>query len=584
VVYCFWACRLFWVVRPLLQTDYKLWVAGKKICIFALVSLSCSSYQLVIAQDTPPDIPDPSKLEDQFDTRKLPQSKAIIHIPEDAESILQPENDVRFRLTEVSIEGATVFSNRELITFFDEYINTEISISRALDIAARMTAFYRNEGYILSRVVVPAQAIENGVLTLVVVEGYIGSVTIDGDISSGKRLLSRLGDKITASRPLKANVLERYILLANDLPGVTARAVLQAAQEPGATDLTIVVTQNKARQFLSVNNRGSRFNGPVQAQVGAEFNSLLGGHNKTGLRLVGATQLSEFKLAEIRHDHHFGAEGTHMSLVARYSKSQPGASLADLDIESTSASGQVSIIHPVIRSRAKSLFVRGGVRLRNTETDVLGTHYTEDRTRVAFAGVAYDFVDGLGGINLIDIEVSQGLDVLDATQTGDVEQSRSDAETSFTKANASIMRLQKIAPKVSLLLDVSGQFTSDGLVASEEMAIGGGTYGRAFDPSEITGDRAVAARMELRYDGTVSSIIMNRYQLFVFADYGAVWNKVSGSYLREDLGSIGGGVRINFNRHLSAHFELALPYEKTDGYEERWGNSPRGFFGVNIRF
>ena len=536
------------------------------------------------AQDTPPDIPDPSKLEEQFEDRELPQSGIVIREPAEKRQQAVPDTNIRFILSELVLSGNTVLPKGELSRFYRTYLGEEIALSQVYEIAAQMTAYYRNEGYILTRVVVPAQEITGGAVTLQVVEGYIDEVTIEGDFRHGRSLLTRLGNHIKASIPLKAADLERYMLLANDLPGLRAQAVLQPSDKPGATDLTILVEEDRAYGYATVNNRGSKFNGPVQMQVGATFNSLFGAMSKTSIRFFGASQLSEFRSGEVRHEQVLGSEGTVMTLVARHTRSEPGASLAELEIESRSSSGSVTIAHPLLRSRAKSLYVHAGLDIRNTRTTILDEEFTKDRVRKAVVGLSYDFVDSLNGINLISAEVSKGLDILGGKETGDPGMSRADAESDFLKINMSVMRLQKIAPRVSLLLDLSGQYTGDALVASEEMAIGGSQYGRAFDPSEINGERGIAGRAELRYDGTTRKNWLQRYQIYGFADYGAVWDQRGTGYISTELGSAGGGVRLTLNRNLSANFELATPIKKTDDYDERWGSAVRGFFGLSLRF
>ena len=52
-------------------------------------------------------------------------------------------------------------------------------------IADRITTKYRNDGYILSRAIVPAQRISGGALQVQVVEGYIKDFRIDTSFKGG---------------------------------------------------------------------------------------------------------------------------------------------------------------------------------------------------------------------------------------------------------------------------------------------------------------------------------------------------------------------------------------------------------------
>jgi hemolysin activation/secretion protein len=164
---------------------------------------------------------------------------------------------VRVRLKEVSIEGSAVLMEQAW-ALANRYVGREITAAEIFELARELTALYRNAGYILSQVIVPPQTLSDGRLSLRVVEGYIANVRIEGDTEvSGK--LAELGDKIKASRPLKAGDLERYLLLANDLPGVRVRAVLSPSPAGvGAADLTLVATVRKIDGSLSLDNYGSK--------------------------------------------------------------------------------------------------------------------------------------------------------------------------------------------------------------------------------------------------------------------------------------------------------------------------------------
>ena len=78
-----------------------------------------------------------------------------VEVPEKIEEMPDEEADkVRFTLTNVFIEGATVFKEADFIHLFEDKLDTEISLSDLKAVAEKITAFYRNAGYILSRVII----------------------------------------------------------------------------------------------------------------------------------------------------------------------------------------------------------------------------------------------------------------------------------------------------------------------------------------------------------------------------------------------------------------------------------------------
>ncbi len=191
----------------------------------------------------------PGQIEQQF--KKEPQIRAgqpeRVVVPEVDQPVPSSARGIRFKLTKVVIEGATVYSESELRSVYQDRLDQEVSLAEIYQIASLLTAKYRNDGYILSRVIVPVQSIEGGEVRLKAVEGYVARVTIDGT-TGWRKLVQRYAAQITKSRPLKNSVLERYLLLMNDLPGAFARATIKPSpSEPGASEMIVEFTQSKVQ-------------------------------------------------------------------------------------------------------------------------------------------------------------------------------------------------------------------------------------------------------------------------------------------------------------------------------------------------
>ena len=68
------------------------------------------------------------------------------------------------------------------------------------------------------------------------------------------------------------------------------------------------------------------------------------------------------------------------------------------------------------------------------------------------------------------------------------ESSRANGEHDFTRAKLSATRIQDLwAPNWSAYMSLAGQYAFDPLLASEEFALGGPVYGRAYDAGEENG-------------------------------------------------------------------------------------------------
>src|SRR5690606_20332695 len=119
----------------------------------------------------------------------------------------------------------------------------EVTLADVFELVNGITRRYAEAGYALSIAVLPAQRIEGGVVTIAVVEGFIDEIHFTGDAlvdehGVDSRYIRGYAERLRASRPLRTADLERYLLLINDLPGVTARATLRASSTvPGASTM-----------------------------------------------------------------------------------------------------------------------------------------------------------------------------------------------------------------------------------------------------------------------------------------------------------------------------------------------------------
>ena len=243
-----------------------------------------------------------------------------------------------------------------LVKYYKKFIGKEVALAELEEIAALITARYRNDGYILTQVVVPSQTIKNGIVHLRVIEGYIDKIIIEGDIRGSKGLLRAYANKFAESRPLNSKVLERYLLLMRDLPGVNVRSVLQPSKEKsGAANLHIAVEHEVVKSFASFDNRGSRYIGPYQIGLGTRLNSVLGAYERTGVRVLTATQFKELRFLELTHEDQLGSEGTILKTKATLTRSNIGFDLSDLGIVSRNLNLGARVSHPFIRSRTNNL-------------------------------------------------------------------------------------------------------------------------------------------------------------------------------------------------------------------------------------
>ncbi|MBJ7415166.1 MAG: ShlB/FhaC/HecB family hemolysin secretion/activation protein, partial [Niveispirillum sp.] len=143
--------------------------------------------------------------------RKAPKAQLQFSIPAQRKGPpAAGANDLRFTLTRVAVEGASVFDPQ---TAFAEDIRATIAKPVTLaDISAladRIQARYLALGFGLTRVFVPAQEIKDQTISIRVIEGHLERVRVEGGGPAERaRVEARLADAV-AARPARVDLIER---------------------------------------------------------------------------------------------------------------------------------------------------------------------------------------------------------------------------------------------------------------------------------------------------------------------------------------------------------------------------------------
>jgi hemolysin activation/secretion protein len=181
------------------------------------------------------------------------------------------------------------------------------------------------------------------------------------------------------------------------------------------------------------------------------------------------------------------------------------------------------------------------------------------------------------------VAVSQGLDVFGASERDSQYLSRPDGRSDFTKINVQLARVQILPADFSLALSTSGQWTSQSLLASEQLGIGGPDFGRAYDTSEVSGDKGIGGVVELRYTPALARDWLRSAQFFTYYDIGKVWNNSDETEPQsQSLASLGAGVRVRLPQNFAASLEVAQPLTHDIASEE--GRPTRVFFSISTHF
>jgi len=475
-------------------------------------------------------------------------------IPEDADNI-------NFALKYLSIHGMSIFQQSDFAHYFEDIYGLETPASILWETANHITKAYRDQGYFLSKAYIPQQDINDGYAQIKVIEGYISSVVVEG-ITKRSPLIQSIIKDLKSKKPLRSKDLEEALLRLNDIHGMEFEAILGKADdgENGTAKLTLIRKKAPSKGAISTNNYGSRFVGPVRSHITYDH-SFAQGHSTNINGIASMPNGSELWLVGVGHDVQI-TPSVELGFLLSASNSAPGFTLKDNDIDSQSTSWKIDLRWQPIRQRNQNMRISIGFDALNSQTDILGARLTEDKVRAARLSINYDFSDRFLGFNTVQFTLSQGINALNSSKSGDLNLSRSDAKPSFTKIEASYKYQKFLGSNLILFTQIQGQLASKSLYSSEEFGFGGAYLGRGYDFSEITGDHGIAASAELSYTG-LETLLGYKINPFAFYDIGKTWNKGLSTVESISASSVGFGARAYSANGIGLDASVALPLTKS---------------------
>ena len=556
------------------------------LAAWAAVCCSVLFVQLnsAVAQNLPAGA-EPGRIGERFEER--PETTVEPRVIRGLESTTPPSEAaaLELALSSVTVIGSTVYSQEQFADLYADLLGTTVTLTQVFDIAAAITARYGQDGYILSRAIVPPQELDpaGAAITIEIIEGYVDEVRWPTFKRDYRDLFSRYAQKIVADRPLNIKTLERYLLLANDLPGLSFESNLTASEtNPRASTLVITTTEDHFSGYIAGDNYGVEASGTYQGTVSGTISNLMGLHERMGasLALAGPSENDQLELVYLSWTYRqvLTSEGLTWFLDGNASWGNPGTTaLLAFDTETRGVNVSVGVSYPFIRTRTQNLTGTLAFDYKDSESASLAIPTTEDRLRIVRGELDYQLADEFGGTNRIIGTVALGIEGLGSTQNGNPLASRTPGVVDFFKITGEASRTQDLGAGWSLHGSIFGQYSADPLLSSQECGFGGRTYGRGFDTSIITGDHCVQTMLELRHDLDVIDAIegyISYAQPYAFIDYGAIWNinPPAGTPTHDDGASAGLGIRFGSERFatdVAVSHVLDAPQSQTNVSQTR---------------
>lgn len=481
--------------------------------IALLLPLGWGSVSITFAQNPP----DAGSLRQQIEQQRTlplpPPPPAAQGAP--AATALQPTTGLNVTATSFRLVGNSLLSAEQLAPALSSYLNRPLGFAELQRAADAVAAAYREAGWIV-RAFLPEQDVSTGVVTLQIVEARFAGVRFEGQAAqrvSRADIEAYFKAKQTEGQPLNAKALDRALLIADDLPGVSVAGTLAPGQDGGQTAL-VLQTTDEALVFgdVGLDNTGARATGSNRLTANLSSNSPTGRGELLSLNLLH-TQGSDYARAALTAPVGYNGLrlGVSASALAYTVIEGPSANTA-AQVSGRSGSWGLDLSFPLVRERMRNLYLSAGFENKNflSRDTQVRSDYQSNALRVGLSGNLFDDWGG-GGANSGSLQMLWG-------QLGQMQAHtlKDTIDRSYQKISYSVSRQQTLFADHSLFLGLQGQHATQSLDSSEKFYIGGAQSVRAYPVSELGGDQGQSLSAEWRWR------LDSAWLLSAFADRGQV--------------------------------------------------------------
>jgi len=405
---------------------------------------------------------------------------------------------LRIQVRSFRVAGNTLLRTSEIEPVFSNFINRELNFSQLQQVADAVAARYREAGWLV-QAYLPEQDVSEGVITVQVVEARFAGLRLEGGEPRRVRR-SELEAFFSAAqqtgKPLNVDKLDRALLIADDLPGVSLAGTLAPGAVDGETSLVLRAT-DEAPYFgeISLDNMGSRATGSERVTATLNINSP---SEQGELISITAMRSEGLVFGRAAFTAPAGYDGLRLGLNASSLEyrvvSGPGAGSA-VQINGRSGSMGLDVNYPLLRARAQNVYLQAGLDNKTffTIDSRVRSDYATNSIRLGVSANLFDDWAG-GGANSASLQWTAG-------QLADMQaHSLLDSiDRSYHKWNFTFTRQQTVSRNHTVALVIQGQQAGQLLDSSERFYIGGAQSVRAYPASELGGDRGRMASVEWRW-------------------------------------------------------------------------------------
>lgn len=466
--------------------------------------------------------------------READQARRAAPVPTTATPILPRLVEPQFTLKDKStmfvrsfkVEGPRLVGEGEIQAIITPYENRTLNLAQIYEAADKITALYRERGYLVAKAYVPAQNARGGVLRIKVVAGKYGAITITNHSRVRSPYLQAYIDHALAgSEFIHKDGLDRAMLLISDLPGAgVPRVAIGSGRQPETSDFVFDVPEGRLFDgYLLADNFGSPYTGRDRLSGGINLNSPLEIGDRLSLFGI-VSKNSELLNGRIAYSLPIGFDSLRAEIAAFRTTYVLGGVYTALGATGTADGESAMLTYALKRTREDSIYITGGYTHKTLNDNILGISTANRTIDLGTIGIARDTAGTFFGLPVATstaVSYTGGnVDFPDPAQRA-INIAGVDTVGEYGRFNLTFLATLALSEKLSFSTNIRAQKSLMGNLNSSEQLSLTGFYGvRSFDEG-LAADSGVVVTPELKF--ALPDIRNYRHSIGVFTDVAGGW-------------------------------------------------------------
>ncbi len=446
-----------------------------------------------------------------------------------------------------------------LKSILDSYSGKNITYKTVRDIKKKLEKYYKKDGYLLVKVIIPKQEIKNGFLKFYVNVGKVGDIRIEGEKYYSEEFV-KSHFKLQKGDFLNYTKMMKYLLLLNEYDNLNVKSFLKKSKIDNSSDITLKVEDSKPVKLgFWYDNLGSKTTSKNRLGTNFGYGNFLAEGDKIELTPVFSFAPSKTKFISSNYIVPLYKSNVKFNMGFVYANYLAAGDFSDLGAEGDTYVYRFGFDFPILRDITTKFDLSLNYTKKDAKNYLLGSISSKEKIDLISCMFNWQYQNLTNNLGLT-MELTKG-----STNEGSIL-GRVDESKDYKKANLFLSLTKKLNDDIDLIGRFNSQYTKEKLPSTEMFSIGGLNSVRGFDSGFLPGDSGFYTSIEGLYKIKYKKV--SNLKVGLFLDYGRVW--INAPVAGENRCSyiFGGGVEsfIEINKNYS--FRLTMGYPITSSNDD----------------